>query len=280
MKTSRRLALRITFAAGGALLFALVACASSRIDYVGEMQVATVLQPRIVATFPHDETHFTQGLEWRDGRLLETAGGYGVSGLFEKKRANGAVLRRFDLPREVFAEGLTRIDDRLFVLTWRERIAFVFSPDFQLQRSFRYDGEGWGLTNDGAQLIMSDGSARLSFRDPETFAIVRRVDVRDGDAPVEWLNELEYARGWVLANVWQTDRIAMIDPRNGRVRAWLDLSALPARLQGSRRLIPREDVLNGIAYDPGSGHLYVTGKRWPQLFEIAIDWPALPPDAP
>lgn len=204
--------------------------------------------------------------------MIESAGGYGVSGLFEKKRANGETLRSISLPPEFFAEGLTKFGERLYLLTWRERQAFVFDLAFKHRRSIAYEGEGWGLTNDGSALIMSDGSAQLTFRDPDSFAIRRVIEVRDGDKPVTRLNELEYARGLVLANVWQTSRIAMIDPVTGQVRAWLDLAELEDLLPDTGR-DPRDDVLNGIAYDPRNGHLYVTGKRWPLLFEIAIDWP-------
>ncbi len=232
-----------------------------------------MLNHRVVAQFPHDEAHFTQGLEWHDGRLLESAGGYGVSALLEKKRANGATLRSISLHPELFAEGLTKFADRIFLLTWREQRAIVFDSEFRVQRVLRYVGEGWGLTNDGRQLIMSDGSANLMFRDPDSFAITRTVEVRDGDTPVTRLNELEYARGWVLANVWLTSRIAIISPVDGRVRGWLDLSALEQQLPKSANWVARDNVLNGIAYDADSGHLYVTGKRWPRLFEIDIEWP-------
>lgn len=237
------------------------------------MRLSEVLHYRVVNEFPHNETHYTQGLEWRDGRFIESAGGYGVSVLLDKKRANGATTRSISLPRNVFAEGLTQFRDRIFLLTWRERIAYVFAPDFSLLKTFEYDGEGWGLTHDGSLLIMSDGSSRLSFRDPETFAVKRRLDVVDGVQPIARLNELEYARGWVLANVWQTDRIALIAPDSGRVHAWLDLEALHARLPKRAGWDDRDNVLNGIAYDNETGHLYVTGKRWPKLFELEIRWP-------
>lgn len=237
------------------------------------MAFSRTLRHRVVAQFPHDQTHFTQGLEWRDGRFIETAGGYGVSALLEKKRANGETLRSISLPPEIFAEGLTKFAGRLYVLTWRERVAMVFDSAFRYQRSIGYEGEGWGLTHDGRELIMSDGSARLFFRDPETFAVNRSIEVRDGAVPVPRLNELEYARGLVLANVWQSPRIALISPRDGRVRGWLDLTDLVSRVQGATGWDRNDNVLNGIAYDPDSGHLYVTGKRWPLLFELDIEWP-------
>ena len=239
------------------------------------MRLSGVLPYRIINEFPHDETHYTQGLEWRDGRFIESAGGYGVSALLDKKRANGATTRSISLPRKVFAEGITQFRDRIFLLTWRERIAFVFTLDFRLLRSFQYDGEGWGLTHDGARLIMSDGSSRLSFRDPESFALTHRIEVIDSERPVVRLNELEYARGWVLANVWLTDRIAFIAPDTGRVHAWLDLAGLHARLPKRTGWDDRDNVLNGIAYDDETGHLYVTGKRWPTLFELQIVWPQI-----
>jgi len=236
--------------------------------------VSEVISYRVVNEFPHDITHYTQGLEWHEGRFTESSGGYGVSALFDKKRANGATMRSISLPRAVFAEGLTRFSDQIFLLTWREQIAYVFSPTFSLLNTFNYDGEGWGLTHDDTHLIMSDGSERLSYRDPKTFALIRQIRVMEGRTPIRQLNELEYARGHVLANVWQTDRIAMIDPRSGQVRAWLNLSALHRRLHKSSDWDPVDNVLNGIAYDPDTGHLYVTGKRWPRLFELEVAWPS------
>ena len=237
------------------------------------MRVSEVLRYRVVAQFPHDIRHYTQGLEWHDGRFIESAGGYGVSALFAKKRANGETLRSISLPADVFAEGITKFRDRVFLLTWRERVALVFDDAFREQKRLRYDTEGWGLTNDDRQLIMSDGSARLTFRDPESFETTRTIVVTDSGAPVMRLNELEYVRGHVLANVWQTSRIAMIDPSDGQVRAWLELAALEARLHKQADWDAVDNVLNGIAYDRKSGHLYVTGKRWPLLFELAVDWP-------
>lgn len=257
-----------------ALLATTVDVIASNADYVGEKRVAPVFSHRIVAQFPHDESHFTQGLEWHDGRFIESAGGYGVSAVLEKNAQNGETLRRFSLPPEFFAEGITKFRDRLYLLTWRERLAIVFDLAFKPQRTLRYEGEGWGLTHDGRELIMSDGSARLTFRDPDSFAIKRTVDVRDGTRPVALLNELEYARGLVLANIWQSTHIAMIAPADGRVVGWLDLRDLLARLPATAMLDPRDDVLNGIAYNRDTGHLYVTGKRWPLLFELSVDWPA------
>lgn len=232
--------------------------------------VAAVSKYRVIARFPHDKQHYTQGLEWHGDHFIESSGGYGVSGLFEKKRANGESLRSIPLHPGIFAEGITKFRDRLYLLTWRERVALVFDADYQVVQTFRYEGEGWGLTNDGQQLIMSDGSAHLRFRDPDSFAVKREIEVRDGTTAVTYLNELEYARGLVLANVWQTSRIALIDPKDGRVRGWLDLSALTKEIPNWNTT---DNVLNGIAYDRKTGHLYVTGKRWPQLFELSIDWP-------
>ena len=254
-------------------MFALACAATSPLANADGTTVSEVLHYQVVNDFPHNATHYTQGLEWHDGHFTESSGGYGVSALFDKKRANGATVRSISLPHSVFAEGLTRFSDRIFLLTWRERIAYVFSPAFKLLQTFSYEGEGWGLTHDGAQLIMSDGSHRLSYRDPQTFALIRRIAVRDGGVPIDRLNELEYVREHVLANVWQTDRIAMIEPRCGQVRAWLDLSALQQRLHKSSDWDPIDNVLNGIAYDPDTDHLYVTGKRWPRLFELQVRWP-------
>lgn len=270
MKTSLQTAMEpLVTACAAALICVLCGIVSvpANADGTG---VAAVSGYRVIARFPHDTAHYTQGLEWHGDHFIESSGGYGVSGLFEKKRANGQSLRSIALHPGLFAEGITKFADRLYLLTWRERVALVFDPSYEVVQTYRYEGEGWGLTNDGKQLIMSDGSARLRFRDPDSFAVTHEIEVRDAQTPVTYLNELEYARGLVLANVWQTSRIALIDPQSGRVRNWLDLSALTAEIPNWNST---DNVLNGIAYDGETGHLYVTGKRWPLLFELSIDWP-------
>jgi glutamine cyclotransferase len=176
------------------------------------------------------------------------------------------VRRRVALAPEHFGEGIAVLGGRVYQLTWRSGTAFVYDrATFTLLGTYAYQGEGWGLATDGARLVMSDGTDRLAFRDPATFAEVGAVGVRDGGEPVPHLNELEWVGGEVWANVWPTDRIARIDPATGRVVGWVDLAGLLPREERQRR---RVDVLNGLAHDPATGRLFATGKRWPALFEI------------
>lgn len=241
---------------------------------VAAMRVSEPLQFRIVRTIPHDPARFTQGLAWHDGTLFESTGRYGESALFALNPATGATLRARSLTREVFAEGLARVRDTLVQLTWRERRAFRYGEDLAPRGEWRYDGEGWGLTHDGKAFVMSDGSSELQFRSDQDFRLLRRLPVRDGREPIGLLNELEYAHGLVLANVWMDDRIAVIDPASGSVRAWLELGALTRGFARPPGFDPDEHVLNGIAHDPQRDRYYVTGKCWPVIYELEI--PALP----
>ncbi len=227
----------------------------------------------ILDELPHDNSHYTQGLLYDDGRLIENTGLYGESALFELDLRSARILRKQVLPRAVFGEGAALLDGTLHVLTWREQRGFLFSRSFEPRGEFRYSGEGWGLTTDGRSLIFSDGSSQLLWLDPKTHAVLRALEVRDGERPVELLNELEYAHGWILANIWRSDRVAMIDPASGRVAAWIDLSPLRQRLAG-RADAGNAEVLNGLAYNPASDVLYATGKRWPRLFALRLHWPA------
>jgi glutamine cyclotransferase len=239
----------------GALIFA----AGGR-DALAEAPTARV---EVIASWPHDRAAFTQGLVYHRGALFESTGLYGRSTLREVEWQTGRVLRSVDVPREYFAEGLTLFGDRLIQLTYQEHKGFVYDLDFRRIGEFAYEGEGWGLAHDGARLIMSDGTNRLRFLDPTTFETIGTVDVFDDGVPVARLNELEWVRGEIWANVWTTDRIARIDPASGRVIGWLDLAGL---------LAPQErvggDVLNGIAYDAEGDRVFVTGKWWPKLFAI------------
>ncbi|MCS6910008.1 MAG: glutaminyl-peptide cyclotransferase, partial [Anaerolineales bacterium] len=201
----------------------------------------------VVRAYPHDREAFTQGLIYLgDGKLLEGTGLNGRSSLRRVRLETGEVLQRHDLSSEYFGEGVTALEGRVYQLTWRSGVGFVYDlPTFELQRTFTYITEGWGLTHDGQRLIMSDGTDALHFLDPATLTVTGSLRVRDGETPVPLLNELEYINGWVYANVWKTDRIAKIDPTTGRVAAWLDLAGLrPAETPNSP-----EAVLNGIAYD-------------------------------
>ena len=236
---------------------------------------APVAGYRVVAAYPHDRRAFTQGLAWADGALYEGTGLAGKSELREVDPATGEVRRSVALAPEHFGEGLAVLGDHVYQLTWRSGTAFVYDrATFALLESFAYAGEGWGLATDGARLVMSDGTSRLAFRDPATFAEVGAVEVRDGAEPVPYLNELEWVGGEVWANVWPTDRVARIDPATGQVVGWIDLAGLLPPAERARR---RVDVLNGIAHDPATGRLFVTGKRWPALFEIEPVPPAATP---
>jgi glutamine cyclotransferase len=221
----------------------------------------------VVSQFPHRADAYTQGLLYEDGRLFESTGLIGRSSLREVELETGSVLRQVDVPREYFAEGLAVVGDRLFQLTWTSQRGFVYdASSLEVVGEFSYPGEGWGLTYDGRQLIMSDGSGQLRFVDPVGFTTLRTVEVKAGDEVVDRLNELEHVDGEIWANVWQTDRIARIDPASGRVVAWIDLAGL---LPADERE-PLTSVLNGIAYDAAAKRVFVTGKFWPSLFEISL----------
>ncbi|MGH8447306.1 MAG: glutaminyl-peptide cyclotransferase [Solimonas sp.] len=224
----------------------------------------------IVRTLFHAHSDFTQGLEICDGAMVESVGLYGVSALIRKQIGTGEVLQRYALPASVFAEGATCMGDRIYQITWRERAAVVYDDTLKPLAVLHYEGEGWGLTHAGKELIMSDGSATLFFRKPDDFSITRTIAVHDGATPIDKLNELEFAHGLIFANIWQADRIAVIDPADGAVLAWLDLAALSSRFDRPADWNPIDDVLNGIAYDAGSDHFYVTGKRWPAMFELKL----------
>ena len=222
---------------------------------------------RIVKTYPHDRTAFTQGLEYRDGFLYEGTGMFGRSSVRKVDLDSGRIIQRYDLPQPFFGEGITVLNQQILELTWQSQTGFVYDKSsFQVLRSFDYRGEGWGLTNDGKQIYMSDGSADIRVWDSSTLKEIRRITVKDGATPVTQLNELEWVRGEIYANVWQTDRIARISPVDGRVLGWIDLSGI---LPKSERPDP-DAVLNGIAYDAASDRLFVTGKLWPKIFEIKL----------
>lgn len=258
-------------AARGALVLALAAgsywLASRSAPELLAQGSATVNTFRVVKTYPHDATAYTQGLIYRDGFLFESTGLNGQSTLRKVKLETGEVVQQHRLDRAYFAEGLAEWNGQLVQLTWRSNIAFVYElVSFAPRRTLAYTGEGWGLTRDREGFILSDGTEQLRFLDPDTFREVRRVTVTDGGVPVRDLNELEYIRGEVYANVWHTDRIARISPQSGRVTGWIDLRGLMST--GYR--LDSEAVLNGIAYDAASNRLFVTGKLWPRLFEIEV----------
>ena len=222
---------------------------------------------RIVSVFPHDRAAFTQGLAFENGGFYEGTGLRGQSTLRRVDLETGEILQTHSLPPQYFGEGITIWEDRIIQLTWQSRQGFVYDKEgFELLDTFDYPTEGWGITHDGAKLIMSDGTQTLHFWDPETLVETGSIDVYTDAGPLTWLNELEVIQGLVFANVWQTDLIAVIDPDTGQVTAWIDLRGL---------LEPEDfaepvDVLNGIAYDASSERLFVTGKLWPKVFEIEL----------
>jgi glutaminyl-peptide cyclotransferase len=222
------------------------------------------LRVQVVETYPHDPGAFTQGLVLAAGRLFESTGLEGRSSLREVDVKSGRVLRKLDVPAPVFAEGLALVGTRLFQITWKHGQAYTYDRDtFKKGATFDYDGEGWGLCYDGREIVMSDGSARLTFRGPETFRTVREVTVRTAGQPVDQLNELECVGPHIYANIWMTDRIVRIDPKSGEVVALIDASNLlaPAERFGV-------DVLNGIAHDSKDDTFLITGKLWPRLFRV------------
>ncbi len=228
---------------------------------------APVVGYRIVNTYPHDPSAFTQGLVFADGVLYEGTGLRGQSSLRKVDLRTGTILQVRQLPVRFFGEGITIYGNRVIQLTWRAKVGFVYHKQtFQLLDTFNYSTEGWGITHDGRSLIISDGTSTLYLLDPQTFREVGRLEVHTRDGPVSRLNELEYVQGEIYANIWKTDRIARISPQTGEVAGWIDLERLLKPEDRYRRI----DVLNGIAYDVKNDRLFVTGKLWPKLFEIEL----------
>lgn len=218
----------------------------------------------VVATRPHDPAAYTQGLLWHDGKLYESTGLYGRSTLRRVDPLTGEVEASVELSPHLFGEGLARVGERLLQLTWREGVALVWDLEGLREISrFTYEGEGWGLCHDGRSLVMSDGSSRLTLRDPASFAVLGRLDVTFRGRPVGRLNELECVEGWIYANVYATDSIVRIEPGSGRVTAVIDAAGLLAP-----EAAVAAEVLNGIAFDPERELFLLTGKRWPNLFEV------------
>jgi len=221
----------------------------------------------VVNVYPHDPTAFTQGMIFKDGYLYESTGLNGGSSLRKVELETGKVLQKIDIDRKIFAEGLASVDGQLYQLSWRARTGFVYNTDtFALERTFKYPGQGWGLTFHKDQLIMSDGTSILRFLGPADFKEIKKLAVSIDGKPLRRLNELEMVKGDLLANVWLTDRIAIISPETGHVDGIINLAGLLDKyVPGSEA-----DVLNGIAYDAAGERLFVTGKYWPKLFEIKI----------
>jgi len=220
----------------------------------------------VVRTYPHDPKAFTQGLFFLDGFLYEGTGLNGESSIRKVRLENGEVVQIRRLEERYFGEGIAAVGNTIVQLTWQAGVGFVYDlKTLERQRSFTYDGEGWGLTYDGARLIMSDGTATLRFLDPKTLKVTGRLEVKEAGRPVPQLNELEMVKGEIYANVWGTDRVARISPASGEVVGWIDLRGLLSAGEATG-----VDVLNGIAYDAAGDRLFVTGKLWPRLFEIRV----------
>ena len=232
---------------------------------------APTLGYRVVRSEAHDPASFTQGLAVADDQLIEGTGLYGLSRLTVRERASGKLLHSASLTPKEFGEGITVVDDRIIQLTWMNGVAYVYDRALKQIGSFPLNTEGWGLAYDGRRLILSDGSSRLRFLDPKTYLEIGHVDVTDQSTRIDRLNELEVIDGLIYANVWQSDRIAIIEPASGNVRAWLDLAALKEQFPHDGNWSEQDFVLNGIAVLPKSGHLLVTGKCWPLIFELAVD---------
>src|SRR5689334_391220 len=235
----------------------------------GARRAPTVAGFKVLAAYPHDPMAFTQGLAIEAGQLYEGTGQYGASTVRRVDLASGRPEKQRALSPRYFGEGIAILGGLLYQITWMNGAAVVYDLDtFEVQRTMQYDGEGWGLTHDGKELIMSDGSATIRFRDPQTFGVTREIEVKDNGMPLAMLNELEYVNGEIWANIWYDDRIARISPADGKVLGFIDLSTLyPKSARGS------EAVLNGIAYDAAAKRLFVTGKNWPQLYEIEVSRP-------
>ncbi|WP_028102244.1 glutaminyl-peptide cyclotransferase [Pseudoduganella violaceinigra] len=235
-------------------------------------QIASAAVPvqgyAIKAAYPHDPQAFTQGLFFKDGFLWESTGQYGASSVRKVELATGKVLQKRDLPEKVFGEGIAPHGDSIVGITWMNQAGYVMDQgSFAIKGTFNYLGEGWGLTSDGERLYMSDGTPEIRVLDPKTFGEQRRIQVTADGQPLMQINELEWVEGQIYANVWQSDRIARIDPASGQVLGWIDLSGLAATAKVGA---DADNVLNGIAYDAKSRRLFVTGKRWPKLFEIEL----------
>lgn len=230
---------------------------------------APVLGYEVVKRYPHDVAAYTQGLLIVDGVLYEGTGQKGASSLRIVDLETGRVKRKRDLPPQVFGEGIASVGGLLYQLTWKAGRAFIFQRDRLVPQSYGYSypGEGWGLTTTEEGLVMSDGTPTIRILDPKGLKEIRRVVVRDGKRAIRNLNELEWIDGLLWANVWKSNRVARIDLETGKVHSWIDFSGL---LGDYRVGAPLEDVLNGIAIDEATGKIYVTGKRWPTLFEIRV----------
>jgi glutaminyl-peptide cyclotransferase len=242
--------------------------ASSHPSTAGLMEDSVpVYSYEVINSWPHDTHAYTQGLVYYDGALFESTGLRGFSSLRRVELKTGKVKKKVEVSRAYFAEGMTIFQDKIFQVTWQEQKGFVYDlKKFKREGEFTYEGQGWGLTHDNHSLILSDGTNRIRFLDPATFQVQRTISVYDNGQPLTDLNELEYIKGEIYANVWKTDRIVRIDPATGKINAWVDMTGLHHEGAESET----ENCLNGIAYDAEGDRLFVTGKRWPKVFEIRL----------
>jgi glutaminyl-peptide cyclotransferase len=260
-------------------MFLATSCTNSRITIVtnspgspSSTKSSTILKPtmynyEILNVFTHDREAFTQGLVFENGYLFEGTGLYGKSSIRKVNLLTGSILQIKDLSSEYFGEGIVIYKDTIIQLTWKNMKGLIYNKnDFSSLKEFEYNTEGWGITFDGTDLIMSDGTSNLYFWDPNTFKTLKTIQVHDEDTPVDKLNELEYINGYIYANVWQTNNIVIIDPSQGLVRGWIDLAGILPLEKDE----PQVDVLNGIAYDKQDNRIFITGKLWPSLFEIKL----------
>ena len=222
----------------------------------------------IVGSYPHDTSSFTQGLTFYNGKLLEGTGSpeEQPSKLMEIDLNSGKAVKEVVLDKKFFGEGIAVLNDTIYQLTWRENVVFVYdAKSFKKIKEFPLATEGWGITTDGKQLIVSDGSSNLYFYEPSSFKLIQKVGVTENGSPAPNINELEYINGFVYANQWQYPYIFKIDPATGNIVAKIDLAEVVQRVKTK---LPKAEFLNGIAYDPTSKKIYVTGKLWPELYEI------------
>jgi len=249
-----------------ALAFAACACGPS-IEAGGTPEYGY----QIVHTYPHDRNAFTEGLFYLNGFLYEGTGMEGASDIRKVKLETGEVVQKHVIPEALFGEGIIAWKDRLLELTWKTELGFIYDLNtFTVQKEFHYPGEGWSMTTDGKRILMDDGTAQIRFWDPETLQETGRITVTDQGRPVEQINEMEWVKGEIYANVWMTDKIVRIDPKDGKVLGWIDCTGLLTPQDRINEGPQETDVLNGIAYDAQGDRLFVTGKRWPKLFEIKL----------
>lgn len=249
------------------LFFFFISCNNSGPGETDNPQsTVPVSTPSIVATLPHDTSYFTEGLEFYDSTLLESTGNYGPSKLVQVEPKTGKVLKQVDLGPKFFGEGITVLNDTLYQLTYRESVVFVYdAKTFKKIKELPFKGEGWGMTNDGKNIIVSNGSSSLYYYEPGSFKLIKVVNVTENGSAVPNINELEYVDGYVYANQWQYNYIVKIEPSSGNVVSKIDLTAINDSV---KKVDPKAEFLNGIAYNRATKKFYVTGKHWPQIFEI------------